>query len=73
MCTHPTHSRQKVTPRIFGVVRTSEGNGREREKERVERKVKVGGASVALLVILQNETGASSQAVSLQASWLYRR
>lgn len=50
MWTHPTLSRPKVTPRVFGVVRTSKDNGRDRAKERVEGKVEVGGASVALSV-----------------------
>lgn len=66
MWAHPALSRQKVTPRDFGVVRTSSSNVREREKERVERKVEAGGASVTLSVTLQIN-GVSSGLLALSA------
>lgn len=55
MWTHSTLSRQKVTPRVFGVVRTSKGNRRKREKEKMCRRVEVGRASVVLSVTLQKK------------------
>lgn len=47
MRTHPPLADRKSRPQFFRVTRTREGNRMEREKERVERKVEVGGASVA--------------------------